>query len=244
MLDVLKYFPGLVNWKNIHSEFLGATTGVANLANLSSPEEMIGKSDEDMPWGKEGFAELFRSQDKETLQGKILHILSKTIYCGKERIFLVKKIPILRTTARIEQVVGTLNHLHEFCKPTIRNIISGLMDAGVEVTMDLLNHIKSTFLNQTHLLSPREELCAYYLLKGLTSKEIARKLNISFRTVESYINGIKLKLDCKKTAGLIVKLLDLGYNQLPLELINKINHQSNSFVTNRNFTHSIYTDSL
>lgn len=42
-------------------------------------------------------------------------------------------------------------------------------------------------------LTPRESDIAYHLAAGRTAKEIAVRLNISSRTIESYINNIKLK---------------------------------------------------
>jgi len=44
------------------------------------------------------------------------------------------------------------------------------------------------------LLTPRESMCAYLLCRGRTFKTIAHELNISPRTVETYINKIKIKI--------------------------------------------------
>ena len=60
-------------------------------------------------------------------------------------------------------------------------------------------------------LSVREHECAHHLLKGLSAKEIAKVLNLSYRTVECHLHSIKKKFRCKKTSSLIVMLLELGY---------------------------------
>jgi DNA-binding CsgD family transcriptional regulator len=57
-------------------------------------------------------------------------------------------------------------------------------------------------------LSKREFDCAHYLMDGYSSKLIARHLNLSPRTVESYINQVKAKLNCRTKNQIIKILLD------------------------------------
>lgn len=45
-------------------------------------------------------------------------------------------------------------------------------------------------------LSPRELQCLSYVVSGYTVKEIARILNISPRTVETYLSSVRLKTEC------------------------------------------------
>jgi DNA-binding CsgD family transcriptional regulator len=46
-------------------------------------------------------------------------------------------------------------------------------------------------------LTPREKECLILCLKGKTAKESGKVLQISFRTVEEYINNLKVKLGCR-----------------------------------------------
>jgi DNA-binding CsgD family transcriptional regulator len=46
-------------------------------------------------------------------------------------------------------------------------------------------------------LSPRQQDCAFLLADGLTSKEIAKKLQLSPRTVEEHVNILKIKFEAK-----------------------------------------------
>lgn len=57
------------------------------------------------------------------------------------------------------------------------------------------------------LLTPREKQCLEYTVKGFTAKEIAKKLSISPRTVEEYLNQVKLKLDVSTKQLMIQKVL-------------------------------------
>ncbi len=57
-------------------------------------------------------------------------------------------------------------------------------------------------------LTKREIECIYLLLDGHPYKDIAKKMNISSRTVESYLTNIKNKLACENSADLFNKLND------------------------------------
>jgi len=56
-------------------------------------------------------------------------------------------------------------------------------------------------------LSPRETEIASWLLRGHTSKEIAKTLDISNRTVETHINNIRLKLGARNRANMAAHLI-------------------------------------
>lgn len=69
----------------------------------------------------------------------------------------------------------------------------------------------SALTNQFYLsnLSNRQLQCANLLLEGNTVKEIAAYLNLSPRTIETYIDHLKHKLNCHTKTDLIVKLTKL-----------------------------------
>lgn len=63
-------------------------------------------------------------------------------------------------------------------------------------------------------LTSREIDILKCLLQGCTAKEIGLELEISYRTVESYINALKLKLRCNKKSELIGFCIKLGLFRL------------------------------
>lgn len=59
------------------------------------------------------------------------------------------------------------------------------------------------------LLSKREKECLTYIVRGYTSRQIAEKINLSFRTVENYTERVKVKLKCSRKEDLIRKYVGM-----------------------------------
>ncbi len=55
-------------------------------------------------------------------------------------------------------------------------------------------------------LSHREQECVSFISRGMTAKQIGKALNISNRTVETYLENVKRKLCCSNRAELLWKI--------------------------------------
>ncbi len=219
MSDVLENLPGIVSWKDIDSVYLGCNKKLAKLGNLKSPKDIIGKRACDFPWGANKYANIFRKQDEEVFSGMIMFVLGKYNFGDKERMVLVKKMPILNKS---NSIIGTFNYISEFHQENLNELISTFNDLEIEMTSKLSKQIKSLFFSDKPHLSLREELCAYYLLKGLSAKEIGKTLGLSYRTVQFYTMRLKKKLNCSKISTLILKLLELAPFINPPHIIKPI----------------------
>ena len=72
-------------------------------------------------------------------------------------------------------------------------------------------------------LSNREVDCLYYTIQGHSAKFIGQELSISHRTVESYLQNIKNKLDYHTKNELIDIALEQGWVQfLPIHIFKDI----------------------
>jgi len=83
------------------------------------------------------------------------------------------------------------------------------LESPIQIDKFPINDGKST-----KWLSRREIEVLISTIKGRSAKEIARSLDISTKTVESYIASAKLKLDCYSRSALIEKAISLGFLDL------------------------------
>ncbi len=63
---------------------------------------------------------------------------------------------------------------------------------------------------ENQYLTKRELDIIKFLIYGYSAKETGLALGISYRTVESYINSLKLKMRCNKKRELISLAIKLG----------------------------------
>ena len=74
-----------------------------------------------------------------------------------------------------------------------------------------------------HNLSKRQMECLFFLLRGKTHKEIGGILGLSQRTVDSYIDEIKFKMNCFTQAQLIEKSIGEGlFNLIPESFVGRV----------------------
>lgn len=222
LTHILSHSPGLVSWKNINSEYLGCNEEMVALSGLDSAKEIIGKRDEDVPWCfYNSNVETIRSEDNWALSGGTSFVVHKFFISGKKVISFLKKIPLID---KKNNIVGIVNYAKEIINPTVINIVHNLIQENIEVDKELIDNIRDLFVDENNNLhlAPREEECLYYLLRGMSSKEIGKMLNLSYRTIEFYLEKLKTKFSCRKTSQLIIKASELGYlNNTPSEIILK-----------------------
>lgn len=79
----------------------------------------------------------------------------------------------------------------------------------------LTNHLNIKF-------TKREMECLYFIIRGKSAKIIADHLCVSRRTVEDYVNKLKIKFSVKNKYELISTAVRLGYfNVVPNRFQNK-----------------------
>lgn len=171
--------PGYLCWKNVNSTFMGGNNNFIKIAGFKSLDEIIGKTDYDMPWA-DTHAELYLEDDKAVLNGtpKINYIETQLQVNKKWAIVIVNKIPLYDFDGSIS---GVICHYYEWnnkdiCKEKIS-----------------LTNIQTN--------------CLHHIVLGFSAKQIARKMNLSSRTIEYYTEILKTKLNCANKAELIKKAL-------------------------------------
>jgi PAS domain S-box-containing protein len=104
--NIINNLPGHVYWKDNNGAILGCNEKQFKSAGLSSKEEIIGKTDYDLPW-KENADELRRT-DLEVIStgGVVTSEEPSTLADGKAAIFLSKKIPLRDKQNNIIGILG------------------------------------------------------------------------------------------------------------------------------------------
>ena len=110
---IINNVPQSIFWKDSNSTYLGCNKAFADFAGLDSPEDVIGKTDFDLPWPK-GEAEAYRNDDREVITKKII---KKNIEeplqtsTGKRLRINTTKIPLFNNTNNIIGVLGVFDDI-------------------------------------------------------------------------------------------------------------------------------------
>ena len=111
-VEVLKLFANNISqfvfWKDVNSIYQGCNMNFANSAGFKNPEEIVGKSDYDLPWSTEE-ADFFIKIDKEVMssgQEQLNFEEPQTLSDGKTRWISTSKIPLYDQSK--ENVIGIL----------------------------------------------------------------------------------------------------------------------------------------
>ncbi|WP_264321456.1 PAS domain S-box protein, partial [Zarconia navalis] len=106
---VLDNVPQAIFWKDCNSVYLGCNRSFAEDAGLSSPEEILGKTDGDLPWKPEE-TQFFREFDRRVIESEEpkLHLIETQQQAdGKQAWLDTNKVPLRNAQGEIVGVLGT-----------------------------------------------------------------------------------------------------------------------------------------
>lgn len=210
---LIEQLPGYILWKDLNSVFLKSNMNMACLLGFKHPDELVGITDYDMHCKAVEDADLFISEDqKARCSRSTISTLSLSTYANDEmKVLLANKALFFDENA---QARGTVGQCIELNSRMLRNIPllwdTVLVDQGQKRS-------GTYYLNSEYgdiKLSKRQAQCLFYLLRGKTTKMIAKILQLSNRTVESYLEDIKDKMGCANKAQLIEKSIYLGFLEI------------------------------
>ncbi|MGD8673230.1 MAG: PAS domain S-box protein [Thiogranum sp.] len=105
---VLGNVPASIFWKDRNSVYLGANQHFAQDTGLHSPDELIGKTDYELPWMKEQ-ADFYRQCDRKVMQSgqPLLNIEESQRQAGGREVYLLtNKVPLRDDTGDIYGMLG------------------------------------------------------------------------------------------------------------------------------------------
>lgn len=174
--------------------YLEANNNVLSFLGFTYIDQLIGKTDKDlfMPC----FAKQYIQHDKAAAAAGRLHTMESMLTQDGDILHMyVQKYRFYEPKTKKSGIVGIsqlfTNHMMQILMP--------MLDCVPFNDEDSNNSLFSTMVNRyaKEPLTDNEIHVFYYILSGLTQKQIASKLEISFRTIEDYSNRIKKKLKCR-----------------------------------------------
>jgi len=138
LIDILPY---AIFWKDKNSVFQGCNKAFATHAGLTSPQDIIGKTDYDMPWTKEESA-TYRLDDKGVLtSGKSLLHKEELHHSADGRVITisVSKVPLINEQ---NEVYGVLGIYHDV---TNQKIVEKEFRDAIKKA-EVANHAKLEFI--------------------------------------------------------------------------------------------------
>ena len=210
-------FPGLYTWKkDCNSIFCDIDPNFSSMLGFKKAHDAIGKSDDEIPCAYAEYADHFRQSDQSVLkQNETIHFLEIQQIASREwKTFYVVKAPYYINN----ELYGTAGYCIDIT--TACFAMSQLL-LHPEVNKKT-SSAKKFFTFEDQRLSPRESETLFFLLKGQSYKKIALLLSISPRTVEQYIENMKIKFNCQNKSELMESAIQFGYlEHIPKSLLKK-----------------------
>lgn len=204
--------------KDEHSRYTYANEWFLSFYHLTHLEQIYHKTDHDLPWGI--FAELYIKHDHEAMMSGELQVIEPTVAAdGTEVLILSHKYNFVDPKTMQSGMMGISRLVHSNVMKSALPVMEDQYINSIKLSENLFN-IKVN-AHTKNPLTERELDVLYYLLHGLSQKQIADKLNLSVRTVEDYVDHVKVKLSCGNKNQLFEFALQHGLmNIVPKKLLN------------------------
>jgi len=191
-----------VFWKDTEGRYLGCNDMAAEMIMLPSRQEVVGRTDFDLPiraeeaqWVREG-DHLVKTLRRPSQFHYIVTLPQKKLE------FITIKMPLFDAEGKITGIFGIDNFID---RHSFQAILPLLAEANC-----LTNNMQIIRPPTHSPLTKRQRDCLYYLARGMTAKQIAHQLNLSQRTVEHHLNTIKHKLNCHSRSELVEAALSMN----------------------------------
>lgn len=164
--NITRVLPQYVFLKDTSSMYIWCNQNYATLVGLDSPDDIVGKTDQDLNWQSVGHtAETFQKGDKDTIEGHPITNQEEVLALpsGKTIVTLVSKLPII-DNGKVLGIVGYFTDITEL-KNKEKEIIKAKKQA------EIANEAKSTFIsNISH--DVRTPLAGIIGMARILSKEV------------------------------------------------------------------------
>lgn len=136
--SIIKYSPVMIYWKDKNSIYLGCNQNFINVVGYESCDDIIGKTDYDLPWHTQ--AEKFRIDDHDVINNDLPKLNIEDIIFnknGEKRYVITNKVPLYNTKKEIIGVLGIATDITE--RKTIENELRA--SKATQAEFEMLNNI-------------------------------------------------------------------------------------------------------
>ncbi|MDF1827781.1 MAG: LuxR C-terminal-related transcriptional regulator [Legionellaceae bacterium] len=220
LVDYINQAPGLICIKDKQSVIQACSPQFAQLVGYKNPEEIQGMTDFDMRCDAVSGADKFIAQDKDAfIRGENKSINIYTYADGKKVVMYGEKKPLIfdNEVVGLNITAQDLTHLGNLANKFILLLKSDGNFLSVDEKKAATYVFHDTYPGD--LLTQKESMCLFYIVRGKSNKEISQILNLSCRTVEGKVVAIKQKMRCDSRHQLIEHALQKGYLDI---IINQI----------------------
>lgn len=207
-------FPVTVYAKDGTGRYLAGNHCISRLAGLSSVSDLLDKTDRELCWGA-SFDTLIANDHEVMDRGEALFRIEPVVDAlGHAVNMLSLKLPVQNLAAECVGVLGiSLNPLDYKATDFFDMVAQIAQSFGAkqdlpQFTMADRAPVVDTREILLKRLTPREQDCVRCLVKGMSAKETAQVLNLSYRTIEVYFEKIKSKLGVHKKTEILSLLYD------------------------------------
>ncbi len=104
--NIINLIPCHIYWKDTVGRYLGCNNNLAHAIGFNSRDEILGKSDFDLPW-TDNYAAIIRSNDIEVMNTKMVKTTEEpSIFYGQPATVLSQKVPLLDESGNMLGVIG------------------------------------------------------------------------------------------------------------------------------------------
>lgn len=185
-------------WKDRNSQYRANDITHSSFAGYHKREDVYGCTDYDLIWSNS--APQYTANDKKVIyKGTPTLFFEHGVIQDKENAyFLSAKAPLRLRSNKVDGIVGlSILFAPEQSDELFSTLLIDSYTAGGE--------------QDYPALSPKQQDCLFFLVLGMTQKETASQMKLSPKTVEHYLETVKIKLNCKSRSELIKKALQLPY---------------------------------
>lgn len=214
---ILDQIPASIAWKDSNLKYLGANKNLLMQLQLTCREELIGIGDDDLPSNSPHENAIYKKHDLLALQGHTIEIMHTLERASDNKTYFLQKAPLRN---EYNQIIGVLYHCLSWQQPDLLNSLKEI-DKKFQPINGLPEYYHLNSSSNPADLSQRELECLFLQLRGKTAKQTGEILNLSKRTIESYLENIKSKFGCMNKAELLITAIEMGYqNNIPKRLLD------------------------